>query len=681
MARPTEKRVQAPVGFTPETREAPRLGVHASLNVNTAPSGAEQLAQALGLATRIAEPILTQKITKDAFDRTSAGKNAATLNAVDAKREQEDNLYARGVKFATKERAVRNALAEVDRKIAEVGAEMSPHQRAKARDDMLKEHLEDMVNDPESSGIAADLVGPWQTRNLAADNLEVIKEAEEKTIEATQENVQDQMADGTFNYMASVALLTPVIGRERAVENVVVAVGEAAVNLRDERLIDQMLPDSVKTDDGQTIDGPRKSNKYQEVLDTYRKQAHTARLEDAKQVRREQKSVFETAWIPNPERFTLKDYNFHIKQEDSLFSSDELNSYLARGIAERERIATTLEITDLRAGNPNIRLRMLKGQLAQDGKPITDEDLARQANRDIENEAAATGVPIEEVASTYAAREGYVYQPIANDLQRVPPSDTQMWGKAVEQYFKLSPEARQLHVPSDDQRARFERSQALAAAGKKPEEIAVMLDQTDERVVRSNREQLDKKWDKARLNIKSQEVNDGGWMGLSSTVGTVANRGYIESRIKAGAQARVDMGTDVDTAIKNATADVIASHVLIPGPTRDKNILLPRTAEITDDFRDTVLWFHQELPAWLKENGYDADPTKLKLSTQPGSDQNTVLTLVDENGWALDHKLKWKPADLEAMRMSITDKRSYDAAVKLQRERMLRSQQPETPFR
>jgi len=659
-------------GYAPEVRQAPSLQVNAPLNVQTGPSGAEQVAQALGLVSKVASPILQDKIKRDAFDRTSAGQNAAVLNKVDAKREAEDNLYARGVKFATKERSVRNALAEVDRKIAETGADMAPEQRAQARDEMLKSLLGDMVNDPESAGIAAKLVEPWQTRNRAADNLEVIKEAQDETMRAEAENIKDGMTDGTFNYATSVARLAPVIGREAAVETVIDSVGAAAVNLRDERLIDTVLPESVTLADGQVIDGPRKSQKHQAKLDQYRELAHKARLEDLSQVRREDKQVFEKDWISNPLNFTEQHYDAFTKQVDSLFSEDELNSYWRARNAELERMQNGTETQSLRALYPGLRLRQLEGRLASDGKPVTPTELQQIANSEIERAAFLTGRAPQDVASEYTAIEGYVYQPMANDLQMAPPSDTELWGAATEQYFKLSPKVRELYVPDGNKRALYERTQSLLGSGKKPAEVGEMLNRQDDKAIKANLDAVETLFNKKVAKIGRRELSDGGWFGASTSVGNIANSKAISFEIKKRARERVGAGADPETAVAAATKEVVDTYVLVPGPSRDKSILLPRTREITDGFDKTVEWFYSQLPVWLEANGYDQKAGDVRLTTMPGSDQNTILTLVDRDGMVLDMGIAWSPRDLENERTRVTNNKAYEAVATAHRNRAQR---------
>jgi len=76
---------------------------------------------------------------------------------------------------------------------------------------------------------------------------------------------------------------------------------------------------------------------------------------------------------------------------------------------------------------------------------------------------------------------------------------------------------------------------------------------------------------------------------------------------------------------------------------------------------------------WLEANGYDQKAGDVRLTTMPGSDQNTVLTLVDKDGMVLDMGISWSPRDLENERTRVTNNKAYEAVAAAQRNRVQRA--------
>lgn len=675
MARPTVERLNRRPGFGLQQGGTERLTVAASLSSVPGPNlGAQRLLEALGRGAGLLQNKLVDDAAKRTTQEVQQGQLDSMLGAVDEERRQKVEAYASGVYRKEIERQTREALANWEVEKQRLGLEdADPGTLVAAQDEYMREQLGDLADDPEAAAVIGAIYGPALNQAYVQQADKLARAQQERNQETALGNAMGRMKDGTWDYEEFVSEHSSILPRSTVVEIAVTAAVQFANNPDnpDENLIDQLLPDKITLDDGQVVDGPRHSGRFKEFIERGKAAAKAARLEKASVERAVLKSNMEKEWIDNPLSFDYATLVRELRRPDPLFSQPELISYYKAALAAEERQLTQADLLDFALAYPDIRLRTLRGALGPDGDPISDEEIQETIDRLVEREVALTGRPVEEVASAYTRREGYVYRPVANDLRRIPPTDAELWPKAVEQYFRLEPAIRELYVPDDEKRALFERSYALMSSNVPREQIGELLGKMDPNILKRNMDTFRQKWNKQRERIGKITV-DGRGLLPDIRVQDLANGPAIAAEIERRAEVRVEMGADPTTAMSQATEEVLASYVLLPGPGRGKHLLLPRTEDVTDDFSRTVDWFYRNITSFFRDNNIDADPKKVRLATVPGSDQNTILTLVDEDGVPVNLRYSWTPATLERERMAAERRAEHERAQLLQRNKRLR---------
>ena len=277
MARPTQTRINVGAGFQPETRQAPALQVVAPLNVRTGPSGAELLADSLGIALNTALPIAQQKIQERAADSTALGRAAAAANQVDAKRQAEDDSYAVGVKRGLVDRAV------VDFKSAartffeeEFDKSQGTEALAQSLDSIAKGSLGRFAGDADAARWMTPEVTSEIARITGAHDAELAQQFKDDRVSSASALMRDAIQNRTpIDPEEIMNRLRPILGNSEATKAYVEMVGSLAVENRAPELIEALIPE--KWADG--TPGPRSTPALNQALNQSRFYAESAARE------------------------------------------------------------------------------------------------------------------------------------------------------------------------------------------------------------------------------------------------------------------------------------------------------------------------------------------------------------------------------------------------------------------
>lgn len=647
MARPNQSRQDNAPGFAPETRQAPSLGVFAPLNVSAAPARAQALADALGVATRIATPQLTQAIEKNAFDRTTSGKADAANNAIDTKRQQEDALYDKGVKQMVAEKRVVEVIQEYSQRYeTEFDKQLGEHMLAEDIDSFAKSKLGDLINDPEMAKVVAGRMLPFMQQMTGKHRQNLSREFQQEAIDTTVSSIHADVDLGMqTDFEGNVQRLASILGdRTKANATVVGAIVERAVALGAPGIIDTFIPNDVKG-------GVNVRATYAEQIEKGRASAQAASDErDAHNIA-VAKGDIEIGfvdringqqWLTNRELLQL--------QKEKKITEGERVSWYSRSESARLSLLESQQknaFLDIQSTlDPERRLPSYVGALGPDGKPLTERDMKNIGNRKVEQMVTASVAPdaspedkravLVQSAANYTRREGYVYEPLANDMSTVLPAHGEAFASAAKTYAALDPTVRDFYVTDRDQQARFSQFNTLVALGNDPKEAASAMAKVSPEVVSRNREVAREKSTKRREQLNARTVHDSWMPGDEIKVGDLVNSGAVSAEIEKRAQALIGAGSDADTAFDTATESVTKAWVAIPGPKNKSALMVPRSAGVTEDTPKHIEWLYNSyLPKWLKDHGSSLTASDVRLAPVPGSDENTLFTIVDATTMSL----------------------------------------------
>lgn len=642
MARPETTRLTAP-GYAPRQSSGPAAAVAAPINVRTNTGGVDALVQALGVAGNVVSQVNETRTNRS----ETAGRQDSALNQVDSARAARDAAYARGAGDILAERQTLEALSKWDARYQSEIAKGTPVAEVQQDfDSFMREELGHWLDDDRAKGIVASKLLPHIMKVTGAHVAAQTQERNEEAAATVGMSIHHDITNtGTTDFSAQFQKLAPMLGNSAAKRVVVETIVKTAAAAGRPDVILSALPEHITLPDGQKIVGPLKDANFADVIAAGIQQATSVQLRNNEEAREQARAPFIKKWQDDPVSFTDADYDRELALAgvEERFTQSELDTWRARRIAEleareRDRLANLQYAAD-----PGMRLRYLRGTLKPDGKPWTDEEIANTFDRRVEQafryEPAAEGesenARLARVAAQLSAIEGYAYRPLAESLREAPPSDAEHYAASAEVYRQLSPGARKLYVPNDEKRAEYDRYLELTAGGRtKPEEASALLVNRQDALVKANIAAHEKEWGKRRDKLLSTEVDDG-WFRGATRLGDLANSTQVSRLVYDGALSRIERGMAPETAIERATADVLATHYFIPGTRAGTSMLLPLQNGIThDEASETLKWFYGEfLPNELK-----IDPKTVRLSTWPGSPDNTTLVLIDEDHLPVDNK-------------------------------------------
>lgn len=270
MARPTTTGLQGTPGYAPRQQGATqRAQVHADLNVRTGKSGAEHLADALGLVQQTVNPIIKQKVAEKAADQTTAGMRDAQQGKVDAKRAAEDEYYDRGQKKVLTDRATLDALNEWDSKLAKGEIDRTNVEKLRAQyEQFMQERLSSFLGDPEAARWALEKLAPHEAQTLAALHKEQVEAYRADTIAVVGEGLRrDVQAGAPVNLEAyKQQLITAGFTKAQAAAELVKIAGQTAIERKEPELLANLFPEDGKWADG--TPGPRSTPALLEEINT-----------------------------------------------------------------------------------------------------------------------------------------------------------------------------------------------------------------------------------------------------------------------------------------------------------------------------------------------------------------------------------------------------------------------------
>lgn len=595
MSRPTQTRLGGP-GFAPQNAGATqRLQVNAPLNVQAAPSGAEQLAAVLDQTFRVAAPILRDKIAEEGRAAFNLGVGDATSGTVDPTLEAKDRQYATGVKRVASGKAVLAFRQHAEKFYAEeFDKTKSPEELQQELDRLAAGYLGQFLDDPESaSWIANDVINYVSSKTLQHNGL-LANEFVEESVNTALGVLEGQVRDlGVVDYQGHFDTLAPVIGRSDAHKAVVQKLIEMAQEFGDETILDG-IPGEVTTEDGQKIAGP--ASTYREEISQAREQARKVKdARDAGAKRELRLDYFARAEtrFANGQWFTRRELDK--ERASGNISDDEYLSLWAR--SERGRIEGSMKLDMAAAlGNSGLPYRLWKGV-------IPDSTIDEAIRKDVDALAARTpdeqGNPdLVAAASAVYEREGFVDTRVSGALTYVTASDPKGFEQAAKQYHRLSPTQRAAFVPNEDQRMRLERFAAARAAGVPAEAAAKEIALLNPDVVRQNRARYQREANKEAQGIDGVKVGEaGGFLGFGSTVtvGSLENAPMARMEINRQARLRIDGGTPPEDAYKLAGED-FRSRFDVVKTSGGKAVAVPKVAGMPPDFGQALQWANQRLP-------------------------------------------------------------------------------------
>jgi hypothetical protein len=287
MARPTQTRINESPGFAPAANRSPSLQVVAPLNVQAAPSGAELLAQSLGIVLDAATPIVQRKTQEHAAEAAALGRIAGQTGAVDAKRQAEDASYAFGVKRALVDKAV------VDYKSMAANFYETQFDKSQGTevlaaelDKIAKGALSAYAGDPDAARWMLPEVERTMATITGAHDAQLAQQFKDDAV-ATQGALirEDLDDDGAVDPQAYLDKLKPLLGNSDAQKAYVGIIGSLAVERADPAIIDALIPEYwTDSQTGQKIPGPRSNPALNAQLNQDRFYAQSAadKADDAK---------------------------------------------------------------------------------------------------------------------------------------------------------------------------------------------------------------------------------------------------------------------------------------------------------------------------------------------------------------------------------------------------------------
>lgn len=630
MARPTESRPNDTAGFAPETRQAPGLGVFAPLNVQAAPSRAQALADALGVATRIAQPQLVKAVEKNAFDRTTAGMADAANNSIDAKRQAEDQLYDKGAKQVVAEKRTIDALQEYTQRYeTEFDKNLGEHMLAEDIDSFAKERLGDLINDPEMARVVAKRFMPFVQKMTGQHRANLSKEFKQEAIDTTVSGISADVDLGIeTDFEGNVQRLTSLLGdRTLANQTVISAIVNRAAVLGAPEIIDKFIPNAAPG-------GVNVRATYADMIEKGRATAIAERDKRDAANKALSKGDLEIGYVDrlNSKQW-LTDRELRKQQQLGMLTEGERVSWYSRSENARLQDLSISEATTMAdSGLPLWSLKPIMKE--KDFEALLFNRVDREAQRNGGSQIAA--------AIKIANDDGYADPRVSEMLNRIAP-DFQTEGgpeafkKAAEVYNSIPPHLRTRFVTNETRRAEYEQFNALVGAGTPAKAAAREVAEFNSEVAAQNRARYNTELKTERTNIGALQVSDGGWFSSSIAVDGLANAPQVRMQIDRKLNLYTSRGMAPEEALKVAHQEVMASNAFVDVGD-GKHLLMPTTARAPKELGEALSYAYTKLPDYLKQAGVTLADTKgVRFSYSPTGD-NTRLILIDERGIPLSSK-------------------------------------------
>lgn len=281
MSRPVVSPITNERGFTPtQTRSTPAV-VTANVNrASAAPSGAELLADAVGLAAKVADPLLKQEAQR----RQEQGTTDARLGKIDEKQYAEDWNYRQAAYTTEVQRQGLEFLKSYEQRYADnLDKGMSAEDVAKDFDQQAQATLGHFIGDKHAAAILAKPLSEYINKKTGDHMAQLSAERVQRAIATQGELMRLNIEAGQPVEMEQyMSVLRPLMGASKATAQVVEMVGAMAVEKASPELVDALLPADLKWADG--TPGPRNVPALNEKLNQakyYAAQAANAKLAEA----------------------------------------------------------------------------------------------------------------------------------------------------------------------------------------------------------------------------------------------------------------------------------------------------------------------------------------------------------------------------------------------------------------
>jgi hypothetical protein len=663
MSRPTSTDITQ-IQLHTNQSAAPDLGVFQSLNVQAAaPKSAlmaQGLADVLGVAMKIAEPMIERKSKKNA----EQGIADATMGEVDVSRVKRSTTYAQGVEHIETKKAIFGARAAWQKHYADnVDKRLPAAAVAQEYDTFMKTQLGDLAaTNPKAAAKMAPEYMRGMQELVVGHQAQLTKSHMEDATAVMQQDAADAIERGEpIEFMTLISgehALTGDLGG--AIDHGIAAVGGRAVELGRPDLLDA-IPMNLEEDDGSKSKNPDFTPAHRKVIEQYRLAADAKRLDNKKVEMGLAKSEIERGWrdsiaagIPIPWDTLMAEQ----KREDPFFSQDEVMSYYGMNLALENTLKDTAEfdpIDNLHAGIPFYRQ---EGMVDRQGEVITAERIYRVVDRQVENLAAQLkgqlpdDYPPEQLMAQAATRttgtDAYPYRPLKATLENVPVEDTQAFLNAAKAFADLPVSQRAKYVADAGRRADFMR--VVTRLQSDPDGKAAMaeLQTQDPELAAQNIA-------KHRRGL-NEEASKVGKVYLRDTISPFAENDVQVSELVNSlyAQRRINEITELNVGRSNmepakarelAVTDFLSTHMLVTSESGVR--AFPRVANVTEKFPKAIDWLERNLTAVGKIKGVVVPPGSY-LSFDPTNRTDNHMIVMSPQGMPLrPDVLRFRPQDVE----------------------------------
>jgi hypothetical protein len=255
-------------GFSPEVRRAPELAVVAPLNVNAAASKAQGLADALGIAAKVATPILGKYAQEDIDKRKAEGQLAAQTGTEDAARAKQDAYYEQGMKRGAVEKFTLDTLSQWQQQYEGMDKSLGEDEVVRQFDDFVGKRLSGIAGDSDAAKWMLERLGPAEARLRQTHREQLAQQHRDDMVSTVGAMIRDDLANGKVPDAenAKHILIGSGFTRSDATAEYVGIVGTLAVETYNPRVLDALIPE--KWSDG--TPGPRSSPKLNNEINKYR---------------------------------------------------------------------------------------------------------------------------------------------------------------------------------------------------------------------------------------------------------------------------------------------------------------------------------------------------------------------------------------------------------------------------
>lgn len=635
MARPTVSGLKANQEFAPGPQRFTSLEVTAPLDVTVERVGAANLADALGVGTKLA----AQLVERNEKETAAAGKADAALQQVDPKKYQENVTYARAAYAVEVERQAQDFLQKWEARYTnDLDKTSTPDVIAQDFDQQAKAALGHFLEDDDAKIILAKPLSEYINKRVGAHITEQSKQRNERALEVIGGSIARDIEDiGFTDFNAQFQKLAPLVGNTAAKHFITQQVVRRASELGAPEAIARSLPNEFTLPDGTTIPGPARDPSLADMVTKGTETATAAKTKRDSVVREQTRFTLESGYVDriNSGAWLTKEEVFR-KQTEGLISESEAVSWYSR--SESARIAFLKSAETTKAMDSGLPLWALD---------LTDKERGETIRSRVDQLANRNGGDLVAAAVEVARRDGFADPRVVNVLSNAPPTMPKAFDEAATRYLSIPPSLREKFVPNEDRRAAFTRYLQLRESGAEPEAAAKELVEFSSDVAKNNRERYRTDTGRAVQTIPSLEIDDGGFFGRATLVSELANGSAVASRIESKMQMYVERGVAPTEALEQAKQEVLNQGTFVKMPD-GRSLLMPIPRGAPPRFDEALKDTYTRMPEFLKENNVTLpagfDPKNVRLSYSPTGD-STRLILVNQNGIPVSSKT-FSPTDL-----------------------------------